>query len=210
RAYYGAGVTLYDVLASIMPGRRALPIHQPATRKGLEKQFPDLRHDTAIGAVKYWDATVDDARLVSTLVRTATTYGAHAANRVQVTKLTKDDTGRVTGAVLQDLETGEELTARARHVINATGVWTEDTAALADTSGGLRVLASKGIHLTIPRDRIKGSAGLFLQTEKSVLFFIPWSRYWILGTTDTPWELDPQHPVPTSRDIDYVLDHANE
>ena len=210
RAYYGAGVTLYDVLASIMPGRRALPIHQHATRKGLEKQFPDLRHDTAIGAVKYWDATVDDARLVSTLVRTATTYGAHAANRVQVTKLTKDDTGRVTGAVLQDLETGEELTARARHVINATGVWTEDTAALADTSGGLRVLASKGIHLTIPRDRIKGSAGLFLQTEKSVLFFIPWSRYWILGTTDTPWELDPQHPVPTSRDIDYVLDHANE
>ncbi len=210
RAYYGAGVTLYDLLANIMPGRRALPIHQHTTRKGMQKQFPDLRHDTAIGAVKYWDATVDDARLVSTLIRTATTYGAHAATRTQVTKLTKDASGRVNGAVLQDLETGQEITARARHVINATGVWTEDTEELADTSGGLRVLASKGIHLVIPRERIKGTSGLFLQTEKSVLFFIPWSRYWILGTTDTPWELDPQHPVPTAADIDYVLGHANE
>lgn len=209
RAYYGAGVSLYDVLANIMPGRRSLPIHQHATRKGLQKQFPDLRHETAIGAVKYWDATVDDARLVVTLVRTAVTYGARAANRTQVVKLTKDEAGHVNGAVVKDLETGHEFTARAKHVINATGVWTEDTEALADTSGGLRVLASKGIHLVIPRERIKGTTGLFLQTEKSVLFFIPWSRYWILGTTDTPWKLDPQHPVPTARDIDYVLEHAN-
>ncbi len=209
RAYYGAGVSLYDVLANLMPGRRALPIHQHTTRKGMQKQFPDLRHETAIGAVKYWDATVDDARLVATLVRTAVTYGARAATRTQVIRLTKDSAGRVDGAVLKDLETGREITARAKHVINATGVWTEDTEALADTEGGLRVLASKGIHLIIPRDRIKGTSGLFLQTEKSVLFFIPWSRYWILGTTDTPWKLDPQHPVPTARDIDYVLEHAN-
>lgn len=210
RAYYGAGVSLYDLLANLMPGRRALPIHQHTTRKGLQQQFPDLKHDTAIGAVKYWDATVDDARLVATLIRTAVTYGAHAATRTQVVKLTKDDAGSVNGAILRDLETGEELTARARHVINATGVWTEDTAELADTTGGLHVLASKGIHLIIPRERIKGTSGLFLQTDKSVLFFIPWSRYWILGTTDTPWTLDPQHPVPTSEDIDYVLEHANE
>ena len=209
RAYYGAGVTVYDLLANLMPGRRTLPIHQHATRKGMLKQFPDLKHDTAIGAVKYWDATVDDARLVATLVRTAVTYGAQAANRTQVVELTKDAGGRVDGAVLLDLETGHRFTARARHVINATGVWTEDTGALADTQGGLRVLASKGIHLVIPRERIKGTSGLFLQTEKSVLFFIPWARYWILGTTDTPWDLDPQHPVPTSRDIDYVLEHAN-
>jgi glycerol-3-phosphate dehydrogenase len=209
RAYYGVGVTLYDVLANLMPGRRALPIHQHATRKGLHKQFPDLRHETAIGAVKYWDATVDDARLVAMLVRTATTYGAHAASRTQVVELTKDTSGRVNGAILQDLESGSRITTRARHVINATGVWTEDVEALASTSGGLRVLASKGIHVVIPRDRIKGTSGLLLQTEKSVLFFIPWSRYWILGTTDTPWKLDPQHPVPTARDIDYVLEHAN-
>jgi glycerol-3-phosphate dehydrogenase len=209
RAYYGAGVSLYDALASLMPGRRTLPIHKHRTRKGLEQAFPDLRHETAIGAVQYYDATVDDARLVAMLVRTAVTYGAQAASRTQVVEITKDATGRANGAILLDLETGNRITARARHVISCTGVWTEDVEKLADTTGGLNVLASKGIHLIIPRDRIKGTSGLFIQTEKSVLFFIPWSRYWILGTTDTPWKLERQHPVATAADIDYVLDHAN-
>ncbi len=209
RAYYGAGVTLYDLLANLMPGRRALPIHGHTSRKGLLKQFPDLRHKSAIGAVKYYDATVDDARLVATLARTAVTYGAHAAARVQVVEITKDADGRADGAVLVDLESGRQVRARAHQIINCTGVWTEDVNTLAETDGGLNVLASKGIHLVIPRERIPGSAGLFLQTEKSVLFFIPWSRYWIIGTTDTPWPLDPKNPVATAADIDYVLQHAN-
>jgi glycerol-3-phosphate dehydrogenase len=209
RAYVGAGIALYDTLASVAPGKRAMPIHRHLSRRGMEKKFPDLAHDAAVGAVQYWDASVDDARLVSTLVRTAASYGAHAASRTQVVSLTKGATGAVNGAVLVDLETGHELTVRARSVINATGVWTEDTEALAGSEGGLRVLASKGVHIVVPRERIKGQVGLILQTEKSVLFVIPWSRYWVIGTTDTPWEHELQHPVATSADIDYVLDHAN-
>ncbi|WP_251153399.1 glycerol-3-phosphate dehydrogenase/oxidase [Cellulosimicrobium sp. Marseille-Q4280] len=209
RAYVGAGIALYDTLASVAPGKRALPFHRHLSRSRMEKKFPDLAHDAAVGAVQYWDASVDDARLVSTLVRTAASYGAHAASRTQVVSLTKGATGAVNGAVLVDLETGHELTVRARSVINATGVWTEDTEALAGSEGGLRVLASKGIHIVVPRERIKGQVGLILQTEKSVLFVIPWSRYWVVGTTDTPWEQELQHPVATSADIDYVLEHAN-
>lgn len=209
RAYVGAGVALYDTLASVNGRHRAMPIHRHLTRKGMERLFPDLRHDAAIGAVRYWDASVDDARLVSTLIRTAVSYGAHAASRTQVVGLTTTSGGAVTGAELADLETGERFTVRARHVINATGVWTEQTESLAGTEGGLRVLASKGIHIVVPRDRIAGNTGLILQTEKSVLFIIPWSRYWVIGTTDTPWEQDLVHPVATSADIDYVIDHAN-
>ncbi|ACQ81532.1 FAD dependent oxidoreductase [Beutenbergia cavernae DSM 12333] len=209
RAYVGAGVALYDTLASINGRRRALPLHRHVTRSGMERLFPDLRHDAAIGAVRYWDASVDDARLVITLIRTAASYGALAASRTQVVSLTKSGIGRVDGAIVADLETGEQHTIRATHVVNATGVWTEKTEALAGTEGGLRVLASKGIHIVVPRERIKGEVGLILQTEKSVLFVIPWSRYWVIGTTDTPWDLDPTHPVATAADIDYVLDHAN-
>ncbi|MEN5073000.1 glycerol-3-phosphate dehydrogenase/oxidase [Isoptericola cucumis] len=209
RAYVGAGIALYDTLAALAPGRRAMPLHRHLSRRQMKTKFPDLAHDAAIGAVQYWDASVDDARLVTTLVRTAASYGAHAASRTQVVGLTKSATGAVNGAVVVDLETGREITVRARHVINATGVWTEDTEALAGDEGGLRVLASKGIHIVVPRERIKGTVGLILQTEKSVLFVIPWSRYWIVGTTDTPWEQDLTHPVATSADIDYVLDHAN-
>ncbi|KRD37310.1 glycerol-3-phosphate dehydrogenase [Oerskovia sp. Root918] len=209
RAYVGAGIALYDTLASMAPGKRALPLHRHLSRKQMERKFPDLAHDAAIGAVQYWDASVDDARLVSTLIRTAASYGAHAASRTQVVELTKGSTGAVNGAILEDLETGRRITVRARAVINATGVWTEDTEALAGTDGGLRVLASKGVHIVVPRERIKGQVGLILQTEKSVLFIIPWSRYWVIGTTDTPWEQELTHPVATSADIEYILEHAN-
>lgn len=209
RAYVGAGVALYDTLASVSGSKRAMPIHRHLTRKGMERLFPDLRHDAAIGAVRYWDASVDDARLVSTLVRTAVSYGAHAASRTQVLGLQRTTGGQVTGAEVQDLETGERIDVRASQVINATGVWTEQTEALAGSEGGLRVLASKGIHIVVPRSRIAGDTGLILQTEKSVLFIIPWSRYWVIGTTDTPWEQQLVHPVATAADIDYVIDHAN-
>ena len=210
RPYVGAGVALYDALATIAPGKRAMPFHRHLSRKGMDRLFPDLRHDAAIGAVRYWDASVDDARLVVTLIRTAASYGAHTANRTQVVELTKRGTGAINGAVVVDLETGREITVHADQVINATGVWTEETESLADSDGGLRVLASKGIHIVVPRERIRGDVGLILQTEKSVLFVIPWSRYWVIGTTDTPWEHELQHPVATSADIDYVLEHANE
>src|SRR3546814_18801176 len=71
------------------------------------------------------------------------------------------------------------------------------------------LLASKGIHIVLPRERIKAKSGMFLRTEKSVLFIIPWQHYWVIGTTDTAWPVELQHPVPTSADIDYLLEHAN-
>ncbi len=210
RPIVGAGIALYDVLATIGSRKgRAMPFHKHLSKKALHRAFPDLSADSALGAIQYWDASVDDARLVLTLVRTAVDYGALAAPRTQLIELTKSDAGQVNGAVVLDLETGTEHTIKAARVINATGVWTEDTEALAGTEGGLKVLASKGIHIVVPRERIRGSVGLILQTEKSVLFVIPWSRYWVIGTTDTPYERDPVHPVATASDIDYVIDHAN-
>lgn len=210
RPYVGAGVALYDALATVGSRKgRAMPFHRHLSRGGMQKMFPDLRHDAAVGAVQYWDASVDDARLVLTLVRTAAAYGALAAPRTQAVRLTKSGLGRVDGAVLRDLESGTEHTVKAGHVINATGVWTEETESLTGSEGGLRVLASKGIHIVVPRERIRGTVGLILQTEKSVLFVIPWSRYWVIGTTDTPYVQNLVHPVATAADIDYVIEHAN-
>ena len=209
RAYVGAGIALYDILASATGTRRAMPLHKHIWHSGVGRMFPDFRPDASVGAIQYWDAMVDDARLVETLVRTAVSYGAHAASRTQVVGLTTTGTGAVTGARLVDHETGDEIEVAARAVINATGVWTEKTESLAGSNGGLKVLASKGIHVIVPRGRIRGDVGLILQTEKSVLFFIPWPRYWVIGTTDTPWKQDLRHPVANGADIDYVLDHAN-
>lgn len=210
RAFVGAGILLYDLLASARRGPRALPFHRHLSRRQLRETFPDLAPNAAVGAIEYWDANVDDARFVLTLMRTALSYGADAASRTQVVELTKNAEGRVDGAILLDLESGETLAVKAKSVISSTGVWTEDSQALADETGGLRVLASKGIHIVVPRERISGRAGLILQTAKSVLFVIPWSRYWVIGTTDTPWTEDLVNPTATAADIDYVINEANK
>jgi len=94
-------------------------------------------------------------------------------------------------------------------VINATGVWTDDIQTLAGGRGRFHVRASKGVHIVVPRDRINSETGLILRTEKSVLFVIPWTTHWIVGTTDTDWTLHKAHPAASRADIDYILDHVN-
>lgn len=208
RAYIGAGITLYDALATLAPGGGALPWHRHLGARDLARRFPGLRPGAAVGAVAYWDAAVDDARLVLTLVRTAAAHGAHVAARAPAVALTTDS-GRVTGARVRDLATGREIEVRAGAVVQATGVWTEQTQAMATADAGLRVLASKGAHVVVPRSAIDGSAGLITQTETSVLFIIPWPGYWLIGTTDTPWRGDLADPTATADDVDYLLAHAN-
>jgi glycerol-3-phosphate dehydrogenase len=208
RPYVGAGIALYDAMAITSGTAHGLKHHRHLSRKHALREAPCLRADSLTGAIQYWDAQVDDARHTVTVVRTAAMFGALAANRAQVTGLLRQGE-RVTGAAVTDIETGNTFEVRAKQVINATGVWTDDTQALADTRGQFHVRASKGIHLVVPRDRLPSSCGLILRTEKSVLFVIPWGRHWIIGTTDTDWSLAKAHPAASSSDIDYLLEHVN-
>ncbi len=95
-------------------------------------------------------------------------------------------------------------------VLNCTGVWTDEIQALSGGRGRFRVRASKGVHIVVPREKITGDAGLILRTASSVLFVIPWKNHWLIGTTDTDWNLDLAHPAATKSDIDYLLDCVNE
>src|SRR3546814_9053860 len=74
----------------------------------------------------------------------------------------------------------------------------------------LRVRASKGVHLVVPRDRIDAGAGLICRTPTSVLFVIPWGDFWLVGTTDTDWNLDLAHPAASAADLDYLLGRSEE
>ncbi|KRB73948.1 glycerol-3-phosphate dehydrogenase [Nocardioides sp. Root190] len=208
RWYAGSGVALYDAMSRASGYGDGVPVHKHLSRRGARKAFPSLRKDALIGAIRYYDAQVDDARHTMFLARTAATYGAAVASRTRVLGLIKESE-RVVGAEVIDLETGKRFEIRASQVINATGVWTDETQGMARERGQFKVRASKGIHLVVPRDRIRGETGLILRTEKSVLFVIPWKRHWIIGTTDTDWELSKDHPAASSSDIDYILEHVN-
>ena len=207
RLYAGSGVALYDAMSRVS-GRAGVPLHRHLTRRGARRLAPSLRKDALVGALQYYDAQVDDARHTMFLARTAAAYGAHVASRARVVELVREGE-RVTGARVRDLENDTTVTVRARQVVNATGVWTDETQSLAGQRGQFHVRASKGIHLVVPKDRIRSDTGLILRTEKSVLFVIPWGRHWIIGTTDTDWSLDRAHPAASEADIDYLLEQVN-
>ncbi len=209
RAYVGAGMLLYDIFSYTGLRPPGVPHHRHLSRRQVLRAAPSLRHDAFVGGLSYYDAQVDDARYVATLARTASFYGAHVANRVKVVGFVKVGQ-RVVGVKAHDVETGEDFEIMAKQVVNATGVWTDETQAMVGERGQFKVRASKGVHLVVPRDRFHSKLGLLLRTEKSVLFVIPWGRHWLIGDTDTQWTLDKAHPAATAADIDYILDHVNE
>lgn len=208
RAYVGAGIGLYDVLAAF--GANPLPRHRHHTKRSIRSLVPSLRGDAHVGGIRYWDAQVDDARHTMSVVRTAAHYGAAVASSVRVVGMRRTGTARhVDGVEVLDVESGDGFTISARQVVNATGVWTDH---IQDMAGGssLRVRASKGVHLVVPRDRIRSETGLIFRTPTSVLFVIPWGSHWLVGTTDTDWNLDLAHPAASASDVDYLLYQANQ
>jgi glycerol-3-phosphate dehydrogenase len=203
RPYIGSGIILYDLAG----GARSVPPHRHLTRRGALKLAPALRRDALVGAIRYYDGQVDDARHTMTVARTAALYGAALVTSARVTGFLRAGE-RVTGVVARDLESGEDFEVRGKQIVNATGVWTDQLQELVGR-GRIRVRASKGIHLVVPRDRIPADTGFAMRTEKSILFVIPWGRHWLIGTTDTDWELDLAHPAASRADIDYLLEHVN-
>ena len=209
RPYFASGLLLYDTMGSALGKVRGVPGQRHYTRSQTLKKFPSLRSDVFTGSVQYYDAQVDDARHTMFLARTAAVHGTQIATRAQAVGFLREGE-HVTGVQVQDLESGRLIELHARQTINATGVWTDETQAMVGARGKFNVRASKGVHLLVPRDRIHGDTALTIRTEKSVLFVIPWGRHWIIGTTDTDWTLDLDHPAASKKDIDYLLDQLNQ
>ena len=204
RPYVAAGIFLYDQLG----GAKSVPPQHHLTRAGALRLAPGLKRSALIGGIRYYDTVVDDARHTLTVARTAAHYGAVIRTSTQVVALLREG-DRVTGVRVRDSEDGQVTEVRGHVVVNATGVWTDEIQALSRQRGRFHVRASKGVHIVVPRDRIVSEAAIILRTEKSVLFVIPWGTHWIIGTTDTDWNLDLAHPAATKADIDYILTHVN-
>ncbi len=205
RGYAGLGIGVYDVMGA----GRGVPHHlrHLGRRKTLES-FPSANRDALTGSIKFYEGQVDDARHTMMLGRTAAHYGAAVATSTRVIGFLRE-VDQVTGVRVRDLETGHEFDIRARQIINAAGVWIDELQDMLGGRGQFKVRASKGVHLLVPRNRINSMTGLITRTEKSLLFIIPWGSHWIIGTTDTDWQLDRAHPAASQADIDYILGHAN-
>lgn len=202
RAYIGAGLTAYDVLAR----SGILPRHRHRSRKAALQRFPGLRRESLAGALEYYDAQMDDARLAVAIARTAAQQGAHVAPHVALVGdlgVGADGMRRVS---VRDGVSGEEFTVSARCVALCVGVWAPEASALfTGQSDAVGVIRSKGVHLRLPRSAIDGDTALIVPTKTSVLFVIPSDDHWLVGTTDTEWSQDPDAVAPAPADVDYLL-----
>lgn len=205
RTYVGAGLTLYDVLRGF---QRTLPWHKHLSQKGVAEIAPSLRQDVVTGAVKYFDAQVDDARHTMMIARTAARQGAVIATGVTCESLLRRGK-RVIGAIVRDVESGKMIEVKAGVTVMCAGVWSDELHDRFGLKAGYEVRMSKGVHIVLPGSAIKSEAGIILKTAVSVLFVIPWQGQWIIGTTDTEYTGDRAQPLATREDVDYIIQEAN-
>jgi glycerol-3-phosphate dehydrogenase len=205
RTYVGAGLALYDALRGF---KRALPGHKHLSQKTISEIAPSLRTDVVTGAIRYFDAQVDDARHTMMIARTAKRHGAAIITHAKVDSLIKKGK-RVTGAVVADLDSKKKINVKASTVIMCAGVWSDQLHKSFGIEPGYEVKMSKGVHITFPGNAIKADEGIIIKTAVSVLFIIPWKDQWMIGTTDTEYLGDPNEPLADRSDVQYIIEQAN-
>ena len=198
------GLWFYDLLA----GKRSVQKHRHLSREQVLQLAPGLVTDGLKEGFIYYDAQTNDARLTMTLLRTAAQYGVLSANYAEVTSfLTEAE--KVCGVRIYDHISHREITVRARHIVNAAGVFSEEVEALLSKDPQVSIEPSKGVHLVFAREDVRlGEAAIVLpQTDdRRLLFLVPWQSRALFGTTDSG-SGDLSRPLTTREDIAYLLNH---
>ncbi len=170
---------------------------------------PDLRRHDLQGAGLYWDAQVDDARLVLETLKSARGFGAEAVNHAEAVGFARGPDGRIAAAEVRDQLGGGVHRVPALAVVNAAGPAVERVRGLDRPVARPSLRPAKGVHLVIPRERVPASGAVtFEAADGRHLFLLPWDDVALLGTTDAfSDELD--EPVATIEEVHYVLEAAN-
>jgi glycerol-3-phosphate dehydrogenase len=208
----GSAMWMYDLTG----GWRIGKLHRRLKKDAAFAHLPTMPKERLASAYLYFDATVDDARLCLAVARTAANRGAVLVNRCRVVELTKADDGRTSGAVV---DSGAGLiTVRAKVIVNATGVWSDEVRALDEGADPDSIRPAKGVHLTVPWDKVRNDIAVVIPVpgDKRSLFVVPWGRrpdgtfeHTYVGTTDTDYDGSIDDPQCTKDDITYVLKALN-
>jgi glycerol-3-phosphate dehydrogenase len=209
---YSTALWLYDITGGLRIGSR----HRRVNKDEALAHLPTLNTDHLVAGFLYFDARTDDARLTLTLARTAALdHGAVVANYTSVVRLTTDEAGKATGAVVRPTGGDEsaEFAVQARTVVNATGVWADDVRALDEGAHPRSIRPAKGVHITVPASRLPCdiAAVIPVPQDRRSIFVVSWpdTDLVYLGTTDTDYQGPLDNPACTPEDVDYLLEAAN-
>ena len=170
-----AGLALYDLLAwgSSLPRSRRVAGDGGELRAPLKPRIGRL--------FSYWDAWVDDARLVALNAVDAARRGATVLTRSELISAQREgETWRAT------LSGGRQVEALA--IVNAAGPWVAEVLGQRlreDAASKVRLI--KGSHIVVPRLFDGGHSYILQQPDGRVVFAIPYEgRFTLIGTTDVP------------------------
>jgi glycerol-3-phosphate dehydrogenase len=206
--FYGIGLKVYDLLA----GQYGFGKSRLLSREETLERLPTLRQDGLRGGVVYHDGQFDDARLLIHLLATAVDHGATVLNYAPVMEIRRGSDGFVCGVLAEDRESGQRLSIDAQVVINATGIFADETRQMADATAAPMMVPSQGIHLVLDGSFLRGNTAIMVPhtSDGRVLFAIPWHGHTVVGTTDTPIDGPSYEPLPFEHEIQFVLETASE
>jgi glycerol-3-phosphate dehydrogenase len=193
------GVKLYDLLCG---GRNFQP-SRGFSRSDTLQMLPRLKAENLTGAVRYFDALTNDARLVMDTLRSAEFHGAALLNYARFHDAQRE--GTAWRCDLEDRHAGAQQTIRARTIVNATGPWADQV-----PHSAVKLRLSKGIHLVIDHARLPVPSAVVITEGKRILFVLPWGERVIIGTTDTDYRGAPEDVTTDAQDVAYVLRTVNE
>ncbi|CAH4012529.1 unnamed protein product [Pieris brassicae] len=199
--YYWFGIKMYDLVA----GDRNLKSSYYLSKNNTLELFPMLKSDNLCGGIVYYDGQQDDARMNLAIALTAARHGATIANHVRVLKLHKT-AGKLSGARVRDELTGKEWDIKANSIINATGPFTDSIRKMDDQAVREICCPSSGVHIVLPGYYSPEHMGLLdpSTSDGRVIFFLPWLKGTIAGTTDLPCDVT-HTPKPTEDEIQFIL-----
>lgn len=211
RAKFGVGMWAYDALASF----KNTSMHRYVDADTVKTLVPALAASGASvgrlrGGYVYFDSKTDDVRLVMEVLVQAVRLNAVVCNYAAVRDIDPGEEGcRV---LVEDTLTGDLIEVAARRVIVAGGVWNDRIELLGNRGAAPRLRPSKGIHLAFRREDVAlADAASFIPdaARRKMLFLIPWHDVVVVGTTDSDYEGDLDHPAVTAEERTYLLDALN-
>lgn len=207
----GTTMWMYDLTGGLRIGK----VHKRVSKEEALRYMPTLPADNIAASYIYYDAQADDARLTLTVAKTAAAYGAAIVNYATLVGLSKDPAGKISGALVR--VDGDEIEIRARTIVNATGVWSDDIRALDDVAHTTTIRPAKGIHITVPWSLVRNEIAVVIPVPKDrrSVFVVPWGgeggphRFTYIGTTDTDYDGPVDNPQITADDVEYLLRAIN-